>query len=301
LPVFKALKTAFPSCYLEVVARNPAAFLAKEAGLIDDVVSLETQEHLFLFHKDCKVSESEAKKLSSFDIIISYLNDHDKIAETRLKSLCKNKVLTQSPFPKTKHISEHLLEPLNNHGIAINIKNMLPLLQWSKAHKRRGKNLLMKNGLLKKTVIIHPGSGSIKKNFPLEDFIKIYEILKKGDIFDACFLLGEAEENLKKELQKANCKFLYGLPLMEVADVLASSAGYIGNDSGITHLAAALDIPSVAIFCTTSPSLWQPSGSKTKIISVPNATKININPSCIYRKIVQVEALRALLFIIIEF
>ncbi len=42
---------------------------------------------------------------------------------------------------------------------------------------------------------------------------------------------------------------------------------YLGNDSGVTHLAAALGIPTVAIFGLTDPHLWGPVGQHVRVIS----------------------------------
>jgi len=54
--------------------------------------------------------------------------------------------------------------------------------------------------------------------------------------------------------------------LVERARILASARLYIGNDSGITHLAAAVGCPTVAIFGPTDPTIWGPQGEKTTVV-----------------------------------
>jgi heptosyltransferase-2/heptosyltransferase-3 len=49
--------------------------------------------------------------------------------------------------------------------------------------------------------------------------------------------------------------------------MLTHCAAYIGNDSGVTHLAAAAGIPTIAIFGPTDETVWAPPGSHVKIIT----------------------------------
>ncbi len=285
LPVLKKLKRAFPASYIEVVSRSPAAYIAKKLGIINSVCSLESQEHLFLFDQLCQISETEKEKLNSLDLVISYLNDPEKMIEKQLRNFSNAKILAQTPFPFTKHIAYHLLEPLTELGIETNsLEDVLPLLNLSKTNSLHGRNLLQAKGLTRQTVIIHPGSGSLKKNYPLENFIVVYNIMKVEAPFDLCFLLGEAEEWMKDTIEKAGCNFITRHSLFDVADILAASIGYIGNDSGITHLAAALNLPVIALFGPTSPALWQPLGKNVQIVYRPEQNAfMNISPSEIVR------------------
>jgi heptosyltransferase-3 len=54
--------------------------------------------------------------------------------------------------------------------------------------------------------------------------------------------------------------------LYELARWLAAASLYIGNDSGITHLAAAAGAPVIAIFGPTDPALWAPRGPRVRVI-----------------------------------
>jgi hypothetical protein len=57
--------------------------------------------------------------------------------------------------------------------------------------------------------------------------------------------------------------------LLDLAYFLAGARAYIGNDSGITHLAAALGIPTVALFGPTNPAIWGPRGKHVRILNEP--------------------------------
>ena len=62
---------------------------------------------------------------------------------------------------------------------------------------------------------------------------------------------------------------LSGSPLPDVAGVLAACRAYVGNDSGVTHLAAALGLPVVAIFGPSDPEKWAPRGDRVRILRDP--------------------------------
>ena len=58
-----------------------------------------------------------------------------------------------------------------------------------------------------------------------------------------------------------------GLTLLQLASVMEGCRFFIGNDSGISHLAAALGLPTVAIFGPTDQRVWSPRGEKTFVVS----------------------------------
>jgi ADP-heptose:LPS heptosyltransferase len=101
-------------------------------------------------------------------------------------------------------------------------------------------------------VVIHPFSGSAKKNWPLERYREL-----------ACRLncpvrwCAGPEEPLDEAVRFEN--------LYDLAAWLAGARLYIGNDSGITHLAAAAGTPVVALFGPTDPAIWGPRGERVLI------------------------------------
>jgi heptosyltransferase-3 len=102
--------------------------------------------------------------------------------------------------------------------------------------------------------VIHPFSGSPRKNWPLERLRALAQRL--GMPVRWC---AGPEEQLENAVRIDN--------LFELACWLATARLYIGNDSGITHLAAAVGIPVVAIFGPTDPAVWAPRGERVRIVS----------------------------------
>ena len=101
--------------------------------------------------------------------------------------------------------------------------------------------------------VIHPFSGSARKNWPLDRFREVARRLEMSVRWCA-----GPEEELDDAVRIDN--------LYELAGWLSTSRLYIGNDSGITHLAAAAGVPVVAIFGPTDPAVWAPRGESVRIV-----------------------------------
>jgi ADP-heptose:LPS heptosyltransferase len=58
-----------------------------------------------------------------------------------------------------------------------------------------------------------------------------------------------------------------GFSLPELASLMEGCRFFIGNDSGITHMAAALGVPTVALFGPTDPKVWAPRGEHVTVVA----------------------------------
>lgn len=108
---------------------------------------------------------------------------------------------------------------------------------------------------------VHPFSGGARKNWPLERFRAL-----KLDL-PIEFTAGP-EEKLPEARRFED--------LSELAAWLASAAVYIGNDSGISHLAAAVGTPTLALFGPTRPEVWAPRGSIVKVLRDMEAIEVDV-------------------------
>jgi len=118
---------------------------------------------------------------------------------------------------------------------------------------------------------IHPGSGSRKKCWPMICFKGLIKKMALNGKIGFILFFGPAEEEWRKaylvDLINENIIFVLNKPLKEVVKYLRFCHIYIGNDSGITHLASSLGIPTIAIFGPTDPEIWRPLGSNVRIVS----------------------------------
>jgi ADP-heptose:LPS heptosyltransferase len=118
-------------------------------------------------------------------------------------------------------------------------------------------------------VVIHPGSGGAAKCWPRERFeAVILALLDRGIPVQPIF--GEVEWETWPAADRARWEARWDAvhvrTLDELATRLAAARLFIGNDSGPTHLAAQLGIPTLALFGPTSPGVWGPVGPACSVL-----------------------------------
>jgi len=153
-------------------------------------------------------------------------------------------IVRQDPFPPTRiHVVDYHLS-LFPPGIAATAGRIPRIGLSVPAAVPRG------------TTALHPGSGSPAKNWPLERFVALAaEMERRGR--RVVWILGPAEEGLDLD---PSAHLWKGVGLPTLAARLALCDAYVGNDSGVTHLAAATGCPTVALFGGTDPDVWAPRG-----------------------------------------
>jgi heptosyltransferase III len=104
--------------------------------------------------------------------------------------------------------------------------------------------------------VIHPFASSVEKRWPLEHFRTLAAELD----CETKWLAGPEEELDGAERFE---------DLYELASWISTARLYIGNDSGISHLAAAVGVPTLAIFLASDPQVWAPRGSHVRVLERP--------------------------------
>jgi Glycosyltransferase family 9 (heptosyltransferase) len=122
-------------------------------------------------------------------------------------------------------------------------------------------------------IVVHPGSGGVDKCWPIERYEELINLFN-GQDRRVLPLLGEAEaerwpgDRLDHWARQMGAK-VFGT-LHELHDALAGASAYVGNDSGPTHLAAQLGLPTVALFGPTDPKRWAPLGPAVTVLAPPS-------------------------------
>ena len=130
-------------------------------------------------------------------------------------------------------------------------------------------------------MVIQPGSGGKRKCWHIDNFLAVTEKLVSEN-FEVVFLLGPAEQErfdnatIKSIISVATC--LTDLSLLQVLELLSCTDVFIGNDSGIAHLAAGLGIRTFAVFGPTNPDVYKPIGPDVTVFTAGKAT-FNKKPS----------------------
>lgn len=115
-------------------------------------------------------------------------------------------------------------------------------------------------------VVLHPGSGSARKNWPADRFAALGAALREAGN-GILWIRGPAEEAPPERARGFDILDRPALPVL--AATLAQAQAFVGNDSGVSHLAAAVGAPTLALFGPTSDSAWKPDGRRVRALRAP--------------------------------
>ena len=257
LPAVKLLRDAYPQAGLEILGSPHIAALAEKRFYADAVRSIEAAALARFFAEDSALPQDLVGYFGAFDLVVSYLFDPDKIFERNVRRCGVKKFLACSPqIHGAEHAARQLARPLEELGLIL--KDHAPKLFPSAAEREFARGNFPED----RTISLHPGSGSVRKNWPLEHWIALIDQLPTVQPESTLLIIGgEADEGQLTKLQSAfsdRVRFAKNLDLVHLAAVLERGALFIGHDSGISHLAAAVGTPSLLLFGQTDPTVWAP-------------------------------------------
>lgn len=191
------------------------------------------------------------------------------------------KLSTPSTALRTGHITDFYIEQfVAQSGLSLRpwrVRRGDCLIRATKSDINRGRELLEEIDVdfSEKLVVIQPGSGGAYKRCHLDNFRAVAKELDSRGI-KAIFLLGPAElEQFSDEAKKdiaGVAKCLTDLSLTEVVGLLSCADVFVGNDSGITHLAAVMGIKTLCVFGPTDPAVYGPIGPDVAVFTRPAET-----------------------------
>ncbi len=156
-----------------------------------------------------------------------------------------------APPPGGPHASVWLAGALSELGI--DARDDSPPLLFTQAETIDAEAAT--SGLPPAFLAVHPGSGSAAKNWPFDRFVQSARLLSAGRPW--LLVLGPAESHV---VPAADAVVARAVPLRRLGAVLARAGLLLGNDSGVSHLAAACGTRTLALFGPTDPTQWAPVG-----------------------------------------
>ena len=270
LPALKALRDAYPNAHIEILGYKHITALAENRFYAQRVRSIESALLSRFFAKDADLPPELAKHFAEFDLIMSYLYDPDSIFEDNLQRSGARKIARgPDKIDNRSHAARQLAQPINELGLSIS--DFAPKLYPSPEDRHRAQEFLA--GLAAPIVAFHPGSGSEKKNWPLQNWIELGNDFLRNYAGSLLIVSGEADEHQTRQLesvwQNPRVRFAKHLPLPDLAAVLEETI-FVGHDSGISHLAAAADATCILLFGPTDPAVWAPLNDNAHVIQVPD-------------------------------
>ena len=265
LPVLQLLRESIPGVEIHTMGNRGIVELATVSRHSDAIHYLDAAGMAMLFAKGVPVHPPLAEWLSGFNVVLSYLYDPDGIFRENLL-IAGVKTLLDAPHrvqEEAGHASEQLAKPLQKLAMFLE-PGSAPHLSHPDAEAKPPDRI---------RIAIHPGSGSIKKNWAVEHWARAgQEIAKMLPNAQLALITGEAElergvtDHIAQAWRNIDLIHWNCLPLPELARVMPSSHGFLGHDSGMSHLAAACGVPCHTFFGPTNPATWAPSGSPVTVL-----------------------------------
>ncbi|MCX8030724.1 MAG: hypothetical protein N3A59_03990 [Thermodesulfovibrionales bacterium] len=185
-----------------------------------------------------------------YEINVAFFRLKQLLEDKQLRSIKDDFIFPYSYATKFIRISDDCLN---------NVANILKDLGYD------SKNLLLS---------LHPGSGDLRKCWKLTNFLELIERLQDLTNLFVVIFTGYAEsDKMKSEIDdfvknRDRSIHLSNIELTYVASFLKYSQFYIGNDSGISHLASLLCPKVFVIFGLTNPVLWRPPYANVEVIKL---------------------------------
>lgn len=202
---------------------------------------------------------------AAVDRVIAFLNDPQGAMRKNLERFFPGASIAVWPgYPDEKdavHVALYLARALENSGLPV--------------HAEKAMNDAIKRPLLpgyrpRIRIVFHPGSGGAQKNHPPEFWLNLARAFReKIPLVNELptVLLGPAEEKLLPLFSgEKEVEVLFYPDSERLSLLLQESLLYVGQDSGVTHLAAMIGAPTIALFRHSSVAQWRPLGPRVKVI-----------------------------------
>jgi heptosyltransferase-3 len=264
LPVLGEIRKSYSDAEVVLLGILPQARLARPE-FVDRVERLDAPNLLPIYF-DGVLPETVQTRLAGFDLAINFVPDLDGVIARNLAAVGVEKIISLAPGRRRNiHAVFELADVLGPLGLAL--RDPVPRLTVGAKPTHSA------------TLGFHVGSGSPQKNWPIDHWLAY--IQRIHNLFGDFLLVGgEADEMAVREfLARCNIPHLRTLlnaSLPNLCQALNDCALFIGHDTGVTHLAAAIGTPTVALFGPTDPDLWAPLGEHVSIVRSPDSLMASI-------------------------
>jgi ADP-heptose:LPS heptosyltransferase len=240
-----------------------AALLDAGPGGVGRLIPSDRADATSLFRGDAP-SAALASALRAHDHAFAYTRN--AAVSASLADLIPRVVVHDpEPAPGSGHASQWLARPLESLGLSA--AELPPSYRLGPDEERLGGELCSE--LPDRFLAVHPGSGSAAKNWPVERFAALVEAMARGETW--LLVEGPADAASVAALRVLPGAVLArDRPPRALGALLGRAGLYVGNDSGVTHLAAAWGAPTLGLFGPTDPAVWGPVGERATSVASRN-------------------------------
>jgi ADP-heptose:LPS heptosyltransferase len=252
------------SCSVALLAPERAA-LALTGGAppeIDELIPFDGRDVAALLAG--APSGAFVQRLRAQARVVAYTRDPELLR--RLEAAGLSLVSHDPTPPPGRHAADWLADPIRDL-VATGV-SAPPPIEPTDAERREAEALA--RDLPAGFLALHPGSGSPRKNWPAARFAALLDRLSPGRPY--LLVRGPADAAAAAELERdPHARVARELPLRVLGALLARAGLYVGNDSGVSHLAAAYGTPSLVLFGPTDAATWRPVGVRVRVAASPTS------------------------------
>jgi heptosyltransferase-3 len=278
VPALRALRRRFPDQPLHLVAPQPQADFLRSLGLVESTLAVDDTSLTPLFLEGRPLDRLPAH-LRQANLAVVWLHGGDLLASNLARAGARE-VLYARALPNeggAVHAADWLLQTLAPLGISAppewDRSPWLTLPPETQAWAAGWRREALSEGPY---IVLHPGSGGARKNWPGAEWAAAVREHQRQTRLALVVVAGPADDAPLETLLSALARqaraparpdAVFRPPdLAQLAGVLEGATLFLGNDSGVTHLAAALGRPTVAVFGPTDPTLWRPRGPRVRVL-----------------------------------
>ncbi|MCX5905921.1 MAG: glycosyltransferase family 9 protein, partial [Deltaproteobacteria bacterium] len=284
LPAMRMFRRAFSRAKLELMGQPERLSLIAFDLQAESIHSVDQGGMAYFYLEGQPLPVKLSAFFAQFEVALVFGKSNLELFSRNLQRAGITRTVSIPSFPPDGlggHVADYLCQCLQSEGMS-GQPSFFPLRLPGNA-LAFGDRFWEENGLKRedKVLAIHPGSGSAAKNWEPKKFARVAAWAQRHSRI--VLISGPAEKKeiaeVKQVMKEAFAVMAVDLPLIHLAVLIQRSTVYLGNDSGITHLAASLDIPTIALFGPTDPVAWGPRGPKVKIIYSAPPTADGRRPS----------------------
>jgi ADP-heptose:LPS heptosyltransferase len=251
-PALRALAARHAGADLELMARAELAQFAVGRMAVARGHSIDRPEVSLLFHAAPDAPARARPFFAPFAAIHSFFGSNNRQYREALAAAGSGQVFFHSFRPsESAHVSASYLHAVDPHA-RLSSRYRLELTDQD---LNCAAAVIKRLGIAERPILLLPGSGSPSKNWPVRSFVELGRTLGRQRVI---VVVGPAESGIVHQL--ADLVQLQHPSLGCLAGLARLSQGFIGNDSGVSHLAAAAGARGVVIFGPTDPDRWRPCG-----------------------------------------
>lgn len=287
LPALALLRQRWPRARLTYVGRRDTLPIVGACGFAGTTYPYDLPDWAALFADEPPAGGLLAETFRGCDVVVAWLSDADGAVARVLRMLGASRVVVAPGRPAAdtgEHAALHLARTLAPLGIRAPddvdaLSRLIPSQALTRPALWVADTVASGAGAAGRSplVAVHPGSGGVAKRWPPERFARIVERLADAGYTPLLVRGPQDEPVLRRVLDTlvptvAPPAVVADVTLPRLAAALAGCAGFLGNDSGVSHLAGMLGIPVLALFGPTDPDAWSPLGPRVRTLRAASRT-----------------------------